>query len=234
MKSSRLLELTYPALMPEQQSGIRDTAPHNRFERRRARTRSALIGAARAILAEQGLPGDASIQQIAERADVGFGSFYNHFDTKTALFDAAVADALEEYGQLLDKAARTLDDPAEVFAASVRMTIRMVETHPELTQILRASGLAQLHAETGLAPRALRDIERGIARGRFQVEDPLIALSAVGGSLLGLLQLETLRPEVAGPAAGEQLAALVLRMLGLPPAEAQEVARRPLPPLPPA
>ncbi|MER5519894.1 helix-turn-helix domain-containing protein, partial [Streptomyces sp. NPDC002763] len=27
----------------------------------------------------------ASIQAIAERADVGFGSFYNHFDSKAEL-----------------------------------------------------------------------------------------------------------------------------------------------------
>ncbi|MFI9781248.1 hypothetical protein ACIHCV_42710 [Streptomyces sp. NPDC051956] len=33
---------------------------------------------------------------IAERADVGLGSAYNHFTGKPDLFDTAVADALEE------------------------------------------------------------------------------------------------------------------------------------------
>jgi AcrR family transcriptional regulator len=218
--------------MPEQPPAGRDAPTGNRFDRRRARTRAALVGAARTLLAE-GTASEASIQEIADRADVGFGSFYNHFDSKAALFDAAVTDALEEYGQLIDAVVGGLDDPAEVFAASVRMTIRMVETHPELAQVLRRRGLGQLHSEVGLAPRALRDIETGVAQGRFTVADPHIALSAVGGSLLGLLQLETVHPEVAGPEAGEQLAALILRMLGLTPAEADEVARRPLPLQPP-
>jgi hypothetical protein len=61
------------------------------------------------------------------------------------------------------------------------------------------------------------------------VDDPHIALSAVGGSLLGLLQLESVRPEMAGAQAGKRMAALIPRMLGLPPDEAEEVARRPLP-----
>jgi hypothetical protein len=145
------------------------------------------------------------------------------------LFDAAVADALEEYGQLLDEAVGGVDDPAEVFAAGVRMTIGMTETHPELARILRRRGMTQLHSAQGLARRALRDIEVGRASGRFTVDDPHIALSALGGSLLGLLQLESVRPEMAGAQAGERMAALVLRILGLPPDEADEVARRPLP-----
>ncbi|MEU8825186.1 TetR/AcrR family transcriptional regulator [Streptomyces sp. NPDC048636] len=214
--------------MPDQPRESRGSHAGNRFDRRRARTRSALISAARALLAE-GAAAEASIQEIADRADVGFGSFYNHFESKSALFDTAVMDALDEYGQLIDAVAGGVEDPAEVFSASVRMTIRMMETHPELAQVLRRRGIEQLHADAGLAPRALRDIEKGVATGRFSVEDPRIALSAVGGSILGLLQLESVRPDISGPDAAEQLAALILRMLGLPPGEAREVARRPLP-----
>ena len=37
------------------------------------------------------------------KADVGFGSFYNHFETKEQLFDAAVETVMDAYGQLLDR-----------------------------------------------------------------------------------------------------------------------------------
>jgi AcrR family transcriptional regulator len=223
--------------MSDEPPESRETTTGNRFERRRARTRAALIGAARALLAE-GSAAEASIQAIADRADIGFGSFYNHFESKTALFDAAVTDAFEEYGQLIDDAVVDIEDPAEVFTVSVRMTVQLIETRPELSQVLRRRGMEQLHAETGLAPRALRDIEKGVATGRFSVENPRIALSAVAGALFGLLQLKSVAPdapdasdasEASDPEVAEQLAALILRMLGLPPDEAQEVARRPLP-----
>lgn len=201
----------------------------SRFERRRAHTRKALIAAARAILAETG-ESTASIQEIAERADVGFGSFYNHFETKTALFDAAVADALDDYGQLIDGLTGDMEDPAELFAASVRLTLRLAAEHPEMAQILRLRGLQHIHADTGLGPRALRDLVKGQESGRFTIEDTAIALSAVGGALIGLLQLNTVTALDAR--AGEQMAELVLRMLGLPLDEARDLATRPLPELP--
>ena len=45
-----------------------------RVDRRKARTRRALVDAARALLVERGTD-DVSIQEITTRADVGFGSF---------------------------------------------------------------------------------------------------------------------------------------------------------------
>ncbi|WP_328935832.1 MULTISPECIES: TetR/AcrR family transcriptional regulator [unclassified Streptomyces] len=204
------------------------TQPANRFERRRAKTRQALIGAARQIMAEQGGT-DVSIQAIADRADVGFGTFYNHFETKDALFDAAVADALEEYGQLLDAATADIEDPAETFAASVRLTLRLAASHPEITGILRFRGLQHVHSGTGLGPRALRDLEVGKASGRFDFKDAQVALGAVGGIVLALVQLGATSDLNAS--AGEAAAELVLRMLGLPPDEAHEISVRPLPAL---
>ena len=201
----------------------------NRFERRRAHSRQALVTAARRILAESG-DTSASIQEIAERADVGFGTFYNHFTSKTELFDAAVTDVLEEYGQLLDDVTRYLDDPAETVSASVRLTLLLADTHPEITQIIRFRGLPHVHADTGLGPRALRDLEVGRASGRFVIDDTKVALSAVGGAMIGLLQLSTVASVDAK--AGEHMAELLLRLLGLPLEEAREVATRPLPQLP--
>ncbi|MFF3851210.1 TetR/AcrR family transcriptional regulator [Streptomyces sp. NPDC002328] len=171
------------------------------------------------------------MQAIAERADVGFGSFYNHFTSKAELFDAAVADALHEYGQAIDEHLRGIQDPAEVMAASFRIAARLARTHLEVTQILRHRGLEHIHSEIGLAPRALRDVEEGVASGRFDVPDPLVALSALGGGQLALLELKSARPDVSGDEAAADMAEMILCMLGLPREEAREVARRPLPAL---
>ncbi|MFJ8075730.1 TetR/AcrR family transcriptional regulator [Streptomyces sp. NPDC096176] len=204
--------------------------PKNRFERRRAETRQALIRAARQILAETG-DTSASIQAIAERADVGFGSFYNHFESKTELFDAAVTDALEEFGQVIDERVQGIEDPAELVAAGFRLTARMVDSHPELMRILRDRGLAHVHSDRGLSPRALRDLEIGIASGRFSCPNATTALSAVGGALISLVALRLAPTDLDGDEAASDLAEMVLRMLGVPPDEAHEVTRRPLPDL---
>ncbi|OSZ56630.1 TetR family transcriptional regulator [Streptomyces pharetrae CZA14] len=202
--------------------------PANRFERRRAATRQALIRAARQILAESGDTG-VSIQTIADRADVGFGSFYNHFESKTALFDEAVTDALDEYGRTIDERLDSVDDPAERIAFGIRLSAAMADTHPEIMRILRHRGLDHVRSERGLAPRALGDLRTGAASGRFTFDDPEIALSALGGSLLALLDLRLGRPHRDSEEAARAMAELMLRMLGVPADEARGIAHRPLP-----
>jgi AcrR family transcriptional regulator len=44
---------------------------------------------------------------------VGMGSFYNHFESKEQLFHAAVEEALDAHGALLDRLSADTDDPAE-------------------------------------------------------------------------------------------------------------------------
>ncbi|MFF7310855.1 TetR/AcrR family transcriptional regulator [Streptomyces sp. NPDC008137] len=204
--------------------------PRNRFERRRAETRQALVRAARQILPETG-DTSASIQLIAEGADVGFGSFCNHFESKTELSDAAVRDALEELGQAFDEHLRDVDDPAELVATGFRLSLRLADSRPELMRVLRHRGLGYIHSESGLAPRAVRDLEAGIASGRFTIADPTVAVTALGGSLLALVELRFARPERDGDEAATNLSEMLPRILGVPPEDARDVARRPLPDL---
>ncbi|MEU2423496.1 TetR/AcrR family transcriptional regulator [Streptomyces sp. NPDC007851] len=200
----------------------------NRFQRRRGETRRALVHAARQVLAESDDTG-VSIRSLAERADVGLGSFYNHFPSKRDLFDAAVADVLEEYAHAVEGHLCGLDDPAERIAAGVRFSARVAGASPQIMRILCNSGLGRIHAGRGPLVRcAHRDMERGIASGRFAVADPVIAVSALNASLLALLELWSTRPEIDSDRAARAMAEMLLHMLGLPEAEAREVAWRPL------
>ena len=205
------------------------TAPApSRLDRRKARTRKALIDAAVHLIAE-GRGDRATIQEITETADIGFGSFYNHFDSKEQLFQTASEEALERWGQMLDHACNGIDDPAEVFAVSLRISGRLGWTHPDLARFLTGLGLDALDTPRGLAPRALRDIRKGQAAGRFTIPDADIALSAVAGGLLGLLRARQRHPRKINEAAADHLAEAILRMLGVPPTEAREIATSDLP-----
>ena len=201
----------------------------NRLDRRKARTRAALIAAARELLASRD-PADVSIQEITETADVGFGSFYNHFQAKNELFDAAIDEVLEEHGALFDAVTADMDDPAEVFAASVRLTARLPKTHPQVAKIMHRVGLRYLESPNGLAPRALRDLSAAKAAGRFQVDDPAVALACTAGAVLGVVHLGTINSKPSAiDRASDELAVNLLRMFGLPTDEAREIATRKLP-----
>ena len=200
----------------------------SRLDRRKARTRQALIDAGVRLIAE-GRGERASIQEITEAADIGFGSFYNHFESKEQLFATASGQVLENWGQMIDGACAGLGDPAEIFAVSFRISGRLGWTNPDIARFLTGAGLDLLDAPTGLAPRALRDIQAGTASGRFTVPDAEIALSAVAGGLLGLLRMRQRDPDRVDEAAVDQLAAAILRLLGVPAPEAARLAALPLP-----
>jgi len=129
----------------------------SRLDRRKARTRQALIDAAVRLIAE-GRGERASIAEITEEAGIGFGSFYNHFGSKEQLFGTASGELLEQWGQVIDQACADISDPAEVFVVSLRISGRLGWTHPDIARFLTGAGLESLDASRGLAPRALRDI----------------------------------------------------------------------------
>src|ERR1700712_3705184 len=161
--------------------------PPNRLARRKQRTRAALIAAAQSFIAAGKL--NAPVLEITQAADVGMGSFYNHFASKEELFDAALTEVLDMHGALLDELTASLDDPAEAFACSFRLTGRLFRQRPQESKVLLSSGLALLSSDRGVAPRARRDVNAGVAAGRFHVKDLSLAMAVVGGALLGLGQL---------------------------------------------
>jgi AcrR family transcriptional regulator len=204
------------------------TASTNRLDRRKARTRQSLIEAAVRLIAD-GRGTRASIQEITDEADIGFGSFYNHFNSKEELFQTASEEVLERWGQMIDAACVGLDDPAQVFAVSLRISGRLAWTHPEIAGFITGAGLQLLDTDRGLAPRALRDIQAGQAAGRFTFPNAQIALSAVAGGLLGLLRLHEHHPDALKETSVDELTEACLRLLGIRAADARRLARHPLP-----
>jgi AcrR family transcriptional regulator len=205
------------------------TPATNRLDRRKARTRQSLIDAAVRLIAD-GRGDRASVQEITDQADIGFGSFYNHFDSKEQLFQTASEEVLERWGQMIDAACAGLDDPAQVFAASLRISGRLAWTHPQIAGFITGAGLQLIDADRGLGPRALRDIRAGQEATRFTVANAEIAVSAVAGGLLGLLRLHQRQPDAIDERSVDELTEACLRLLGLRAADARRLARLPLPP----
>jgi AcrR family transcriptional regulator len=198
----------------------------DRRTRRREATRRKLIDAARTLFANQGVD-NTRINEITELADVGFGSFYNHFVDKDAIVEAVLAETVAAQGAAIEAATREVADPAEVIAVAHRHFVRLARSDPEWAWLLIRLELSHDIVLGALGPHALRDLERGVESGRLEVRDPAVALAATGGALLavmrgvldGRLSAEADVPHAEG----------VLRMLGLDRAEAAEIAARPLP-----
>lgn len=199
-----------------------ESAPVNRAERRRLRTRAALLAAAREVFASQGV-GAVTIQEITDAADVAKGSFYNHFDSKDAILRALVEEILADLGRGLDVLSEPLrDDPARVVAVCLRHTLRAFVEDPTLGWFALRAGDAIAVSDVALGAYGRRDIRRGIESGRFRFDDLELVLTMIGGGTEALLR-KRLEGELSAEA-DVAFTAHVLRLLGLPDDEAAAIA----------
>lgn len=185
-----------------------------------------MIEAARQLIAQKAIEA-TPIAEITEAADVAVGSFYNHFDSKDELVQAVVSDTMEEHGAHVDRVTAGMTDPAEVLAASLRLTVRKVDHDPIWGWfVVRTNSMVPGLRET-LGRRLGRDLRRGFRDGRFAAYEEQTIMAAIGGAVLGVMQSKLLGQVPAD--ADVHLAKEVLCMLGLRPEEATEIVNRPLP-----
>ncbi|PMS18108.1 TetR/AcrR family transcriptional regulator [Trinickia dabaoshanensis] len=213
-----------------------------RVTRRKRQTRGRLMEAALVLVATKGVE-HVTINEITEAADVGFGSFYNHFESKDALHAALFDWVFEAFGAQLDALVSGVTDPAEVVAVGVRHTLMRARREPVWGSYLIREGLSERALRDGLGRRLKRDSEAGMAAGRFAVADPDMCHVAVSGIVFAAIAAE-LSVLVNGRSVGERHSArefgdacfaeraaiVVLQVLGLDREEAGRVARLPLPP----
>ena len=213
----------------------------SRGARRRRETRSRLLVAALKLMAEKGMEG-AAINEITEAADVGFGSFYNHFESKEAIYAALLNWVFKDFADAMDRVLGEISDPAEVIAVSIRYTMMRALREPVWGQFLVREGFSAQSVDQGLGRRLLRDIRKGIAAKRLNVADPLMSFVSVGGTTLGAISIGLQLGSPPGQQSAilkelgsdlehlpERVAKMALESLGLGRAEAERVAYRPLP-----
>ena len=91
--------------------------------------RQALITAALSLMAETEV-GDLSLRAGARRAGVSHTAPYRHFADKEALLAAVAEEGFRTFGQRLEAAAMTTDDPLKRLAAIGQAYVRYALAHP--------------------------------------------------------------------------------------------------------
>jgi len=200
-----------------------------RVERRKARTRAGLLAAARELFAANGVQ-QTTIAEIAGRADIAIGSFYNYFHTKDELLDALLAEELAMQLRLLQERQAKVTDPAEKISIAHRHLVRVAGEDANWAWLLVRLEAPYRIAWSVLGQAARRDLRAGIRAGRFEVADERLALNACAGALFAVIHARLVGE--LGEEADSGHAELVLRSFGLDRDEAREIAHRPLPPTP--
>lgn len=167
--------------------GPRGRSPRRRQADRSAATTAALIKAARELFADQGFAA-TSRDQIAERAGVTRGALYHHFESKTALAAAVVAELEVELVDRVVTAAAEAEDVgsqlhlacrAYMDAAADPTIARILADAPA---VLGVAACRQLDAESCL-PLLEEGFARAAAAGVEVPGDPAVAAALLLGFL---------------------------------------------------
>lgn len=204
-----------------------DRARPNRQSRQRQKTHDRLIDAALAVMAQKGADA-ATINDITEAADVGFGSFYNYFSSKDEILAAATDVLFERIGNRIDSTVGAIGDPLQALAAALRLFVNIVIPKPEWAKFIVRVSMVPGYKQVGLFPRLFRDIHRVEESGRLLIMDSGTATYAVGGAMLFLVTA-LLEGDLPVEGAPERIAGMALRMLGVSEAEITQLVSVPLP-----
>ncbi|ARN74547.1 TetR/AcrR family transcriptional regulator [Oceanicoccus sagamiensis] len=164
------------------------TAPApNRTAKRRQRTRQQLLKATEQVVLQHGYE-EASAESIAELADLGRSTFYNHFGNKWDVVLATLIDRYREYGEKAYVPLETTHDRAQSVVRSTVSVFKDVVNDPLTRQLVdRPLLLARAIAESQ-GEFVARDFSEGIAQQRFKITvSEASLLSSLNWSNVGLI-----------------------------------------------
>ncbi|MGC7102132.1 TetR/AcrR family transcriptional regulator [Amycolatopsis lurida] len=127
-----------------------------------ARNREAILGAARALIADRGT--EAGMDQIAASAGVAVGTLYRHFPTKNDLVSAIVAELGDAIAETLDSAlARIGDGRSTALDEIIALLHRVVVTMGQERLLRDALAPADAEALRAVQERAKQVLDRLVA-----------------------------------------------------------------------
>jgi AcrR family transcriptional regulator len=172
--------------------------PADPAERAKQERRRQILGAAKHVFADAGYHG-ASIHAIIERAQIARGTFYLYFESKAAVFDSILDQAMAELRSRIHRI--EVDDPAAP-APQVQLREQVVAT---LEYVVRDRALATILLSAGHTPEAeaserleqffketrdllRRAIETGIEIGLLRKCEPNLVAAALLGLIRGVIE----------------------------------------------
>jgi AcrR family transcriptional regulator len=196
------------------------TREPSRPDRRRVRTRAALLAAGRTLLAVRDIDG-ISVDEIVAAADVAKGSFYNHFTDKD-MFAREIGAAVRRHVEQAVVAANVgVRDPAAALARGLCVFLRFAIEHRDSAQVLWRLNPGSTMAEAPINQALRADLARGIRAGRFKgIDVELGVLLVMGAVVIGTRHVLEERVVTPPRSIATGMAAGMLRALGVSAAQA--------------
>jgi AcrR family transcriptional regulator len=198
--------------------------PGPRMDRRRLKTRTALVAAARALFAERPAQ-EVSITDITDAADLAKGSFYNHFPDKDSLAEELLVSIRQHVESLVTQSNEGVTDAYIAVAQAVCTVLNFAVEDPQAASALLRLTPNALRPEDPLYHGVASLIRLGHAQGQMMdigtEEGVLIVAGTATMTLFRILE----RPDdVQLDVLAISICAALLRALGAPTKRSKTIA----------
>ena len=168
-----------------------------RRERRRLELRQRLLEAARDLFEERGYD-ESKVSAICERADVAYGTFFNHFPTKLdllgALADQSVQEVAEGLEELTKQGGSIADQLIELFEGGAQSFEGLDAKQRELLARIQKLAYADSPEDRDRRFHAAFEefLRRGVEAGRVRDDIPVETLAEVLSATFAQMSLSWL------------------------------------------
>lgn len=151
---------------------------------KRARTRASLLVALQELLLDSSVS-TVSVPQVVAKAGVSQGTFYSYFDSLSAAVEAVGWLLIGEHMRVLGEVNAGAAEQAELVTRTTRQTLTLFATRPEFGRLLFDSGVSLDGLIVGFRLQLHGDVQLGVERGEFQVDDVETVCSLFAGAVIG-------------------------------------------------
>jgi AcrR family transcriptional regulator len=212
--------------LPKTVAGAAKTAAMSRGLKSKLRTRKKLIDSVQRLIAVKGFE-QMTIEDITNGADVGFGTFYNHFHSKEDIATALFVERNHEIEQFIAKINEFESDRARSIAYVQKLFLTHAIQNEVWGWFIVRSHASHKAMTDSFNEQAKADIAEGLASGRFDVTCVEAAAQITIAGLMAAMR--SLLEGEAPPNIVNNTVECFMRLYGLSPTEAKEIASIELP-----
>jgi AcrR family transcriptional regulator len=157
------------------------------------RNRAALLKSTQEVLAEIGPT--ATIDEIADHAQMSVSTIYKHFENKDVLFAAAIQAAFADWEIWINEITKNYKDELELLVVPMRLFVRMDTTHPHYAQMVSKNFQIITFIVPLLAVEMALNINRLVKSKVLHIEDVPLRISNLKAILASAIQNKLMDPK---------------------------------------
>lgn len=190
------------------------------------RNRAALLKSTQEVLADIGP--EATIDDIADHAQMSVSTIYKHFENKETLFAAAIGASFADWESWKNEITKNLKDELEQLVIPMRLFVRLKSTHPHYAQMVNKNFESVAMIVPVLGNEMALHVNRLVKNKVLQIDDVPLRIANLMAILAAALRSRLLDPKFSAADADGSIK-IGLVMLGISEAKLKKLFDQKLP-----